>query len=160
VLGAARTGRLVVRTLHSQPRLGLKPVFMLDDDARKQGTLRASWTNEAVEVRSASVSVHDLLSASMLKSAKEIMEGSDDKGPTSDVPPSPRAADGAAPTLQRPVTGPAFRARGQFAEVEGVPVLGDLTLAPILAARLKIRYAIVAMPGVESPKLVRLIERV
>jgi Undecaprenyl-phosphate galactose phosphotransferase WbaP len=44
--------------------------------------------------------------------------------------------------------------------VEGVPVVGALGLAPVLAARLKIRYAVMAMPGVESPKLVQIAEQV
>jgi Undecaprenyl-phosphate galactose phosphotransferase WbaP len=50
--------------------------------------------------------------------------------------------------------------RGKFAEVEGVPVVGDLALAPILAHRLKIPYAVLAMPGVDGPKLLQIVERV
>jgi Undecaprenyl-phosphate galactose phosphotransferase WbaP len=41
-----------------------------------------------------------------------------------------------------------------------VPVVGDLALAPVLAKRLGIRYAIVAMPGVASERLTALVEQV
>jgi lipopolysaccharide/colanic/teichoic acid biosynthesis glycosyltransferase len=51
-------------------------------------------------------------------------------------------------------------APGHFSEVEGVPVVGALSLAPVLAERLKIHYAVMAMPGVESPKLVQIAEQV
>jgi len=51
-------------------------------------------------------------------------------------------------------------APGNFSEVEGVPVVGALSLAPVLAERLNIRYAVMAMPGVESPKLVQIAEQV
>src|SRR5262249_20353693 len=47
-----------------------------------------------------------------------------------------------------------------FAEVDGVPVVGDLSLAPVLAQRLKIPYAVVAMPGVDSQKLLQIVERI
>ena len=57
---------LMIRTLHSQPSRGLKPVFLLDDDAAKHGTLRASWTNEQVEVRSIAIDANDLLSDATL----------------------------------------------------------------------------------------------
>jgi lipopolysaccharide/colanic/teichoic acid biosynthesis glycosyltransferase len=50
--------------------------------------------------------------------------------------------------------------RGQFAEVEGVPIIGSLDLAPLLAERLGISYAILAMPGVRSRKLLQITERV
>ncbi len=39
VLGAGKTGELVIRTLKHRPGLGLKPVVVLDDDPRKQGYL-------------------------------------------------------------------------------------------------------------------------
>uniref|UniRef100_B8HXI2 Undecaprenyl-phosphate galactose phosphotransferase, WbaP n=1 Tax=Cyanothece sp. (strain PCC 7425 / ATCC 29141) TaxID=395961 RepID=B8HXI2_CYAP4 len=39
VLGAGKTGDLVVRTLQHHPGLGLKPVVVLDDDPDKQGYL-------------------------------------------------------------------------------------------------------------------------
>ncbi|MEO1095910.1 MAG: undecaprenyl-phosphate galactose phosphotransferase WbaP [Cyanobacteria bacterium J06638_28] len=41
ILGAGKTGELVVRTLKRQPGLGLKPVAILDDDPQKQGSLEA-----------------------------------------------------------------------------------------------------------------------
>ncbi|HKQ69623.1 MAG TPA: hypothetical protein VJT73_09800, partial [Polyangiaceae bacterium] len=41
VLGAGKTGRMIVRTLKKRPSLGLKPVALLDDDPVKHGTLRA-----------------------------------------------------------------------------------------------------------------------
>jgi Undecaprenyl-phosphate galactose phosphotransferase WbaP len=47
----------------------------------------------------------------------------------------------------------------QFAEVEGVPVVGGLELAPILAQRLHIRCIVIAMPKLDSAKLLALIER-
>jgi Undecaprenyl-phosphate galactose phosphotransferase WbaP len=81
VFGAGKTGAMVVRTLQREPRLGLKPVVILDDDPDKQGVL------------------------------------------------------------------------------EGVPVLGELALAPGLARKLHIPYAIVAMPGVPHSRLMHLIER-
>lgn len=81
VLGAGKTGEMVVRVLKRKPRLGLKPVVILDDDPAKRGLL------------------------------------------------------------------------------EGVPVVGDLSLAPHVARRLQISYAIVAMPGIPNSQLSRLIER-
>jgi Undecaprenyl-phosphate galactose phosphotransferase WbaP len=39
VLGAGKTGDLVVRTLQRRPGLGLKPVVILDDDPKKHGSL-------------------------------------------------------------------------------------------------------------------------
>ncbi len=81
VLGAGKTGRMVVRALKRQPGLGLKPVAVLDDDPEKQGAL------------------------------------------------------------------------------EGVPVVGGVELAPVLARELGIRHAIVAMPGVPRHRLLELIER-
>src|SRR6478736_1653217 len=47
----------------------------------------------------------------------------------------------------------------QFAEVEGVPVVGGLELAPILAQRLHIRSIVIAMPKMDSAKLLAIIER-
>ncbi|NEZ54618.1 undecaprenyl-phosphate galactose phosphotransferase WbaP [Adonisia turfae] len=75
VLGAGKTGALVIRTLHRQPALGLKPVAVLDDDVNKHGYL------------------------------------------------------------------------------EGVPVIGNLAQAPVLAGRDQIPYAIMAMPGVHRDRL-------
>jgi Undecaprenyl-phosphate galactose phosphotransferase WbaP len=81
VMGAGKTGHMVVRTLQRNPRLGLKPVVILDDDP-------ATWGH-----------------------------------------------------------------------LEGVTVLGELALAPSLARRLQIPYAIVAMPGVRRDRLLELMER-
>jgi Undecaprenyl-phosphate galactose phosphotransferase WbaP len=81
VLGAGKTGELVVKTLQNNAHLGLKPVVILDDDVQKRGTLH------------------------------------------------------------------------------GVPVLGDLSLAPLLARRLHLSYAIVAMPGVHAEQLLPLLEQ-
>ncbi|MGJ3248888.1 MAG: undecaprenyl-phosphate galactose phosphotransferase WbaP [Elainellaceae cyanobacterium] len=39
VLGAGKTGDMVIRTLQRRPRIGLKPVLVLDDDPSKRGTL-------------------------------------------------------------------------------------------------------------------------
>ncbi|WP_017326171.1 undecaprenyl-phosphate galactose phosphotransferase WbaP [Synechococcus sp. PCC 7336] len=39
VLGAGKTGEMVVETLLSRPDIGLKPVVVLDDDPQKQGQL-------------------------------------------------------------------------------------------------------------------------
>jgi len=47
----------------------------------------------------------------------------------------------------------------QFAEVEGVPIVGGLELAPILAQRLGIRSAVIAMPKLDSATLLSVIER-
>jgi lipopolysaccharide/colanic/teichoic acid biosynthesis glycosyltransferase len=171
VLGAARTGRLIVRTLQAQPERGLRPVFMLDDDPAKQGTLRASLSNErqSVEVRSMVGSALDFISPELLASAAADLAadlnstasevtGSSPPERRSSVPPSMRG-DSIAPPSSRGSSPPA-RARGMFAEVEGVPVVGDLSLAPVLSERLKIRYAILAMPGLDSQKLLRLSEQV
>jgi lipopolysaccharide/colanic/teichoic acid biosynthesis glycosyltransferase len=161
VLGAAKTGRLVVRTLQTQPGRGLKPVFLLDDDTSKQGTLRASWTDQRVRIESLKVSARRLLNEGTLRAASEVLEtrrknaGAErpaDKSPTSS-PPTSSPPSSMAPLSWSP-------ARGQFAEVEGVPIVGDLSLAPVLADRLKIKYAILAMPGIESESLLRIAERV
>jgi Undecaprenyl-phosphate galactose phosphotransferase WbaP len=39
VLGAGRTGEMVIRTLKRRPTIGLKPVMVLDDDDQKWGVL-------------------------------------------------------------------------------------------------------------------------
>jgi lipopolysaccharide/colanic/teichoic acid biosynthesis glycosyltransferase len=49
---------------------------------------------------------------------------------------------------------------GRFSEVERVPIVGGLDLAPLLAQRLKINSAVVAMPDLESAALVTMLERV
>jgi exopolysaccharide biosynthesis polyprenyl glycosylphosphotransferase len=169
VLGAARTGRLVVRTLQSQPERGLRPVFMLDDDPAKQGTLRASLTNErqSVEVRSMVGSALDLVSPQLLASAAADLGLESSPSSVRSIVPEAERSSSALPRLSDPSATssrsgslPPVRARGMFAEVEGVPVVGDLSLAPVLSKRLKIRYAILAMPGVDSQKLLRLSEKV
>jgi Undecaprenyl-phosphate galactose phosphotransferase WbaP len=81
ILGAGKTGSLVIRTLKRQPSLGLKPVVVLDDDPQKHGYL------------------------------------------------------------------------------EGIPVLGQLSLAPYLAQKLNISHAIIAMPGVPREKLLPILEQ-
>ncbi|MEL6327306.1 MAG: undecaprenyl-phosphate galactose phosphotransferase WbaP [Cyanobacteria bacterium J06626_23] len=81
IMGAGKTGRMVIHTLQRRPELGLKPVAVLDDDPKTWGTLSK------------------------------------------------------------------------------VPVVGNLSLAPILAREHPIPYAIVAMPGVPRPRLMYLLER-
>lgn len=81
VLGAGKTGYMVVKTLLKTPGLGLNPVAVLDDDPQKRG------------------------------------------------------------------------------DIEGVPVIGGMEVAPHLAKKLKLRYAILAMPGVPRERLLYLIER-
>jgi exopolysaccharide biosynthesis polyprenyl glycosylphosphotransferase len=187
VLGAAKTGRLIVRTLKAQPRSGLKPVMLLDDDPAKHGTLRASFTNEVMDVYSVNVSAAHFMSESQRQALSDDIFGPDGdlSAPiSSDHIPLPPASwqskvditsastgsddnqflgpESAKPRGTRaPVTKDASQfPRGKFAEVEGVPVVGDLSLAPILAQRLKIPYAVLAMPGVDGPKLLQIVERV
>jgi len=190
VLGAAKTGRLVVRTLKAQPRSGLKPVMLLDDDHTKHGTLRASFTNEKMDVYSVNVDASHFVSESQRKALTEDIFGT---SPSSEIPPKDDF-DLAAPISSDhiPVAPSSFRARsdsaaevdssiplgpdsakpkrapkessawprGKFAEVDGVPLVGDLSLAPVLAQRLNIPYAVLAMPGVDSSKLLQIVERV
>lgn len=195
VLGAAKTGRLVVRTLKAQPRSGLKPVMMLDDDINKHGTLRASFTNEVMDVYSVNLSAAHFLTESQRAELASDIFGEDaeragqpissdhipiaaqtkvevSNTPGSQRPPEPKKteertseADFFNPDSQRlsrsPITKDASQfPRGKFAEVDGVPLVGDLSLAPILAARLKIPYAVLAMPGVDSAKLLHIVERI
>jgi exopolysaccharide biosynthesis polyprenyl glycosylphosphotransferase len=47
----------------------------------------------------------------------------------------------------------------QFAEVDNVPVVGGLELAPALAQRLRIKTVVVAMPQMDSAGILALIER-
>lgn len=201
VLGAAKTGRLVVRSLKAQPRAGLKPVMLLDDDPSKFGTLRASYSNEVMDVYSVNVSA-----ASFLTDAQRAELASDLFGDAADraaqpissdhIPVAPeawqtkaevaassaRGADaGAEPQKKKKTTkreseffgidsqrssrshvtkDAALFPRGKFAEVEGVPLVGDLSLAPVLADRLEIPYAVIAMPGVDSAKLLQIVERI
>lgn len=81
ILGAGRTGELVIKTLKRQPSFGLKPLAVLDDNPQKRG------------------------------------------------------------------------------ELAGVPILGPLSLAPGLAIKRDISYAIIAMPGVQREKLLSILER-
>ncbi len=158
VLGAAKTGRLVVRTLQSQPRSGLRPVVILDDDRAKHGTLLASQINgRDVDVHSINVHASTMLSESTRAALANELLGPEADGGSRPPPPIP---------FEVPTPGASFPApsslypRGKFAEVEGVPLVGDLSLAPLLAERLKIPYAIVAMPGQDSSTLLSIIERV
>ncbi len=195
VLGAAKTGRLVVRTLKAQPRSGLKPVMMLDDDHTKHGTLRASFTNEVMDVYSVNVSAAHFLteaqraeltndifgdpetertsqpiSSDHIPVAKEWQGKVDVKVPSVEVkgvkpPPSERGEQFFNPDSHRltrsQMTKDASQfPRGKFAEVDGVPLVGDLSLAPVLATRLDIPYAVLAMPGVDSTKLLQIVERI
>ncbi|MBX3220753.1 MAG: exopolysaccharide biosynthesis polyprenyl glycosylphosphotransferase [Labilithrix sp.] len=194
VLGAAKTGRLVVRTLKAQPRSGLKPVMLLDDDISKHGTLRASFTNEVMDVYSVNVSAAHFLTESQRAELASDIFGDDAErasqpissdhipiapqtkvevtGTPGSQRPEPKKPDGRSseadffnPDSQRisrsPITKDASQfPRGKFAEVDGVPLVGDLSLAPILAARLKIPYAVLAMPGVDSTKLLQIVERI
>lgn len=179
VLGAAKTGRLIVRTLKAQPRSGLKPVMLLDDDATKHGTLRASVTNEVMDVYSVNLSAAHFVSESQRKALSDDIFGPD-SDPSINAPissdhipiPSSRHLV-AEPSDDVEFLGPesttklpakqkeaSLFPRGKFAEVDGVPLLGELSLAPILAHRLKIPYAVVAMPGVDGPRLLQIVERV
>ncbi len=172
VLGAAKTGRLIVRTLKAQPRSGLKPVMLLDDDPAKHGTLRASYTNEKMDVYSVNAAASQLIGEAQRKELARDLFGSEEPEVgtpiSSDHLPSGRTkADGSEEFLgpESKVSAPVTKdsslfPRGKFAEVDGVPLVGDLTLAPVLAQRLKIPYAVVAMPGVDSAKLLQIVERI
>jgi exopolysaccharide biosynthesis polyprenyl glycosylphosphotransferase len=188
VLGAAKTGRLVVRTLKAQPRSGLKPVMLLDDDQSKHGTLRASFTNEVMDVYSVNVdAAHFLTESQRAKLSSDLFGDSDDDRTgepiSADHIPVAAPVDG-PPTEGAPVSSEkepffspesrryarssrasitqdaALFPRGKFAEVDGVPLVGELALAPILASRLKIPYAVLAMPGVDSGTLLQIVERI
>ena len=198
VLGAAKTGRLVVRTLKAQPRSGLKPVMMLDDDKSKFGTLRASFTNEVMDVYSVNVSAahfltdsqraelaHDIFGDELERAGQpissdhipiasqakvDVIPTPSSKIPSSKVPDTKKPEDHVSAEFWSPDSQRISRSqitkdasqfpRGKFAEVDGVPLVGDLSLAPVLAARLKIPYAVLAMPGVESSKLLQIVERI
>lgn len=81
ILGAGKTGAMVIQTLQRQPEFGLKPVAALDDDPEKRG------------------------------------------------------------------------------EICGIPVIGGLSAAPVLARQRDIHYAIVAMPGVQRERLLTILEQ-
>jgi len=66
-------------------------------------------------------------------------------------------------TGEPPKSTPDSASRGNaaaaFSQIEEVPVLGGLELAPVLSQRLKIRFAVVAMPEADSAALLSIIER-
>ncbi len=286
VLGAGKTGRILVRALLNRPQVGLRPVVILDDDSRKHGTLRASFKDDELHVNSirdvpipslrTSQGVALLSSKDVNQMAKEIgsardaakaagvdsersassrdgvkslldsdrppggegrvessrpgalllsaasvagsgsdrppqipQSAAESNRPPSDPPRTPleaklvadssvpppgldsarisvrestregvssskrassrlRNSGGATSSRHGPMsarsrldgTPESMRPpRGQFSEIEGVPVIGSLELAPVLAQRLKIPYGILAMPGVSSRKLLSLTER-
>jgi lipopolysaccharide/colanic/teichoic acid biosynthesis glycosyltransferase len=168
VLGAAKTGRLIIRTLKSQPGRGLKPVMLLDDDSAKHGTLRASALGTSVELQSVRMAASDLIRGSMLRSAADFL-GAGEPPPSSrmSIPPVPPSNQDLSRAVALPPDRPslgsvnaAASAPSMFAEVDGIPIVGELALAPILAHRLKIKYAVLAMPGLEAKKLLRITERV
>jgi lipopolysaccharide/colanic/teichoic acid biosynthesis glycosyltransferase len=117
IVGAGRVGRAVVQTLLRRPQLGLKPVAILDDDPKRQGSVRVAWGEDDMILEPVSEFAHDL------------------------VTPSERSAI------------------EQFAEVEGVPVVGGFDLAAALSQRLNIRCAVIAMPELDSASVLSLIER-
>jgi Undecaprenyl-phosphate galactose phosphotransferase WbaP len=164
VLGAGKTGRLVVRALRANPACGLKPVVMLDDDPVKHGTLRASLQSETLEVHSVKQPASELVTPSMRALSRDLLSDSARHRAAERVsgPPSRPSSPPSRPS--REVSSvhevPARRARGRFAEVEGVPVVGELGLAPVLARGLGVHYAIVAMPGLGSESLTAVVERV
>jgi exopolysaccharide biosynthesis polyprenyl glycosylphosphotransferase len=121
VLGAGKTGRVVVRTLQTHPELGLRPVAILDDDPSKHGTLHAAWGTDDIQVESVR--------------SRECAALEDC--------PSCRCT-----------------AFGQFSQVEGVPIIGLLNLAPTVAQRLRIQTAVLALDDLHAPDLEPLMERV
>ncbi len=133
VFGAGKVGRAVVATLQGRPQLGLKPVAILDDDPAKHGTVRAAWGEEDLMVQS-------------------VRQGPDSSAFPRDVPKEDVSKD----DLDTPSTRSALE---QFAEVEGVPVVGGLELAPILAQRLGLSCAVIAMPKLDAAALLAVIER-
>src|SRR5262249_11783749 len=175
------------------------PVMLLDDDITKYGTLRASFTDENIDVYSVNSLASQFLTESQrAEIAKDIFGDeetskqpiSSDHLPvaapvaqsavetmTDDTDGAMKASESPAPapsTIGEGFFGPedqkltrsqitkdaAQFPRGKFAEVDGVPLVGDLSLAPVLAQRLKIPYAVLAMPGVDSSKLLQIVERI
>jgi lipopolysaccharide/colanic/teichoic acid biosynthesis glycosyltransferase len=63
------------------------------------------------------------------------------------------------PPKSTPETPSARSAWANFSQIEEVPVLGGLELAPVLAQRLKVRFAVVAMPEADASALLSIIER-
>jgi exopolysaccharide biosynthesis polyprenyl glycosylphosphotransferase len=138
VIGAGKVGRSTVRTLRAQPSFGLKPVMLLDDDRAKHGTLRARLSGDDIEVKSVTQHTTDLVTPSMRVKTTDLVATDATSKPASTAP----------------------RARGMFAEVEGVPVVGGFALASVLAKRLGISYAILALPNQSGEQLVEITERV
>jgi lipopolysaccharide/colanic/teichoic acid biosynthesis glycosyltransferase len=136
VIGAGKVGRSTVRTLRAQPGFGLKPTMILDDDDATHGTLRARLNAGAIEVNSVTQRTTDLVTPSMRLRTSDLIGAPGDSSP----PPPPRA-------------------RGMFAEVERVPVVGGFALAPVLANRLGISYAILALPNQSGEQLLHITER-
>jgi len=130
VLGAGKVGRSVVRTLQQRPQLGFKPVAVLDDNPARHGTLRASFGENDIDVESVRQVPTKTPSGRMLLTGPDDMDS-----------PSMRAV------------------WGQFSQIEGVPVVGGLELAPVLSHRLRIRTAVLAMPEMDTSSLLAVIER-
>lgn len=63
------------------------------------------------------------------------------------------------PPKSTPETPSARSAWANFSQIEEVPVLGGLELAPVLSQRLKVRFAVVAMPEADASALLSIIER-
>jgi lipopolysaccharide/colanic/teichoic acid biosynthesis glycosyltransferase len=63
------------------------------------------------------------------------------------------------PPKSTPDSPSARSAWANFSQIEEVPVLGGLELAPVLAQRLKLRFAVVAMPEADAAALLGIIER-
>ena len=72
------------------------------------------------------------------------------------VEPIEEETDSTKERLGSPSTRQAW---AQFSEVEGVPVVGGLDLAPVLSQRLGIRSAVIAMPGMDAAAMLGVIER-
>ena len=212
VLGAGKTGRTLVRALRGRPQLGLRPVLVLDDDAKKLGSLTATLgEDEDIEVHTrrdvpvGPASSAEFASSSSFLAARAFAAFADTEpsrpalerrappahdAASLDLPPhtirspqptlGPARRFGAAPGPGGPATPlrhrreraaiarhkavepslkPGFSSssrrhdpswlhqipdsirglvRGQFAEIEGVPIVGGLEIAPLLAERLGI----------------------
>ena len=85
--------------------------------------------------------------------------GEDDLMVQSVRQPESAREDSEVPSARSSLEPSARSALEQFAEVEGVPVVGGLELAPILAQRLGVRSVVIAMPKLDPAKLLALIER-
>lgn len=129
VLGADKLGRAVVRTLLTHHRLGLKPVAILDDDPSRHGTLRATFGEHDLDIES--------VRTEEARAAGQAYKQQDPEADSSRV----RAV------------------WGQFSEVEGIPVIGGLSLAPLISQRLGIKTAVVAMPENDPSGVIAAVER-